>query len=144
MMETLFVSMLNISITANWVILAVIVMRLIFFKAPKRLICALWTPAALRLVMPFSLRWAFNLIPSTQTVDPDVSYSYASGGVINSGFARVDSAAGAVIDDVVSSSGIPLLSWTQILSHLGGRTCRHAGIYAHQPSYDRTNGQRIS
>ena len=67
-MEQIFVEIVNRSITAGWVILAVAALRLMVRKAPKWTVCLLWALVAVRLVCPFSLESAFSLIPSRETV----------------------------------------------------------------------------
>ena len=67
-MGDLFVSVLNMSISAVWVLLAVLILRLIFKKAPKRITVLLWCIVGLRLIMPFSVESIFSLIPSNETV----------------------------------------------------------------------------
>lgn len=67
-MGDLFVSVLNMSISAAWVLLAVLILRLIFKKAPKRITVLLWCIVGLRLIMPFSVESIFSLIPSNETV----------------------------------------------------------------------------
>ena len=67
-MGDLFLSVFNMSISAAWVLLAVLLLRLIFKKAPKRTTVLLWCIVGLRLVMPFSVESIFSLIPSNETV----------------------------------------------------------------------------
>lgn len=67
-MGDLFVSVLNMSISAAWVLLAVLLLRLIFKKASKRITVLLWCIVGLRLIMPFSVESIFSLIPSNETV----------------------------------------------------------------------------
>lgn len=67
-MEQIFVEIVNRSITAGWVILAVAALRLMVRRAPKWTVCLLWALVAVRLVCPFSLESAFSLIPSRETV----------------------------------------------------------------------------
>ena len=62
-METLFLRVANLGLTAGWIVLAVLVLRLVFRKAPRWVLCALWGLVALRLVCPFSLESALSLIP---------------------------------------------------------------------------------
>lgn len=69
-MADFFNEILNMSITASWLILAVMLMRLIFSKAPKWIRCAMWGMVGLRLILPFSLESALSLIPSAQTIPP--------------------------------------------------------------------------
>ena len=67
-MSDIFLGIFNRSITAGWLILAVILLRLLFRKAPKWIPCLLWGIVAVRLVCPFSVESAFSLIPSAETV----------------------------------------------------------------------------
>ncbi len=55
-MSELFFTVLNMSIKALWITLAVVLLRLVLKKAPKRLIAALWVPVGLRLIIPKSDR----------------------------------------------------------------------------------------
>ncbi len=94
-----FLALVNISVAAGWIVLAVILLRLLFKKAPKWLNCALWGIVALRLVFPFSIESAFSLIPSAQTIDPALPYS--NEFTINSGFEALDNAVNTQYADVV-------------------------------------------
>ena len=67
-----FPDILNASIAASWMVLAVLVLRLILKKAPKWTRVALWGLVAIRLILPFSIESAFSLIPSAQTVPEEV------------------------------------------------------------------------
>ncbi|MDO4380802.1 MAG: M56 family metallopeptidase [Clostridia bacterium] len=67
-LEDVFLKIFNMSLTAVWIILAVMVLRLIFKKAPKTLACALWLLAAVRLVLPFSVESALSLVPSGEVI----------------------------------------------------------------------------
>ena len=67
-MGALFLKLLNMSITAGWVILAVICVRLLFRKIPKWIHCGLWSLVAIRLIVPFSMESTFSLQPSAQPI----------------------------------------------------------------------------
>lgn len=56
------------SITASWLVLAVILLRLLLKKAPKALHCALWSLVAIRLICPFSLESSFSLVPQKEPI----------------------------------------------------------------------------
>ena len=71
-MSELFLKILNMSISAGWVILAVLVLRLLLKKAPKWVRVALWGVVAVRLLCLFSIESALSLIPSAQTVRPEI------------------------------------------------------------------------
>ena len=62
-MSAVFLKLLNMSIAAGWLVVAVIVLRLCLKKAPKAIHCALWALVAIRLLCPFSLESSFSLIP---------------------------------------------------------------------------------
>lgn len=67
-MGDVFLKLLNMSITAGWLILAVIGIRLLFRKMPKWIRCALWGLVAVRLIVPFSIESTFSLLPSSETI----------------------------------------------------------------------------
>ena len=54
-LEQVFTQILKMSMTAGWCILAVLVLHLIFHKAPKKYLYALWLVVAFRLLCPFSI-----------------------------------------------------------------------------------------
>ncbi|MDD2401915.1 MAG: M56 family metallopeptidase [Clostridia bacterium] len=75
-MNQLFLQILNMSITAIYVILFVMVVRLCLKKLPKIFSYALWGVVLFRLVVPFSFESIFSLIPvTTQTVSHNIMYS---------------------------------------------------------------------
>ena len=53
-MGDLFLKILNMSIAASWLILAVVVLRFLLKKAPKWIVILLWGIVALRLAVPRS------------------------------------------------------------------------------------------
>ena len=67
-----FSNILNVSIAASWMILAIIVLRFLMKKAPKWMHVVLWSFVAVRLLLPFSIESAFSLIPSTETVPKEL------------------------------------------------------------------------
>ena len=67
-MTNLFLGFLNRSLSAAVLIFAVVLVRLVFKKAPKWLLCALWALAAVRLLCPFSIESVLSLIPSAEPV----------------------------------------------------------------------------
>ena len=100
-MENAFLTVFNSSVSSCWMILAVILLRfLLINKVPKWSFCVLWGLVALRLACPISLESALSLIPSAQTVDPQILYSAAPE--IHSGISRVDSALNPVIQETLS------------------------------------------
>ena len=68
MMASVFLKLLNMSITAGWIVLAVMLLRLLLRKMPKQFTCMLWGLVGLRLILPFSPESIFSLIPSSETL----------------------------------------------------------------------------
>lgn len=66
-MGDVFLKIVNMSITASWLILAVIILRLALKKAPKWISCVLWAFVAFRLICPFSVESNLSLIPGTES-----------------------------------------------------------------------------
>ena len=60
-MEALFLKILNMSITASYVILAILLLRLLLSKAPKKYSYILWSAAAFRLCCPISFQSIISL-----------------------------------------------------------------------------------
>lgn len=67
-MAEVFQKLLNMSIAAGWLILAVVVLRFVLKKAPKRFVLLLWAVVGLRLALPWSIESALSLIPSAATL----------------------------------------------------------------------------
>ena len=67
-MSNLFLHLLNISITAGWIVLVVVLLRFVLKKAPKWIRVVLWGLVALRLMLPVSIESALSLVPSAETV----------------------------------------------------------------------------
>ena len=67
-MGDIFLKLLNMSITAGWLILAVLCIRLLFRKIPKWVNCLLWGVVAIRLICPFSIESPFSILPSTEPI----------------------------------------------------------------------------
>lgn len=94
-MTDIFLKSVNMGIAAGWLVLAVMILRLLLRRAPKQLMFALWGIAALRLVMPVSIQSIFSLIPSAETISPDIVYMQRPR--IHSGITAVNSAVNPVI-----------------------------------------------
>ena len=66
-MNEFFLKIINMSISASWLIFAVLILRLVLKKAPKWVNVLLWGIVAIRLICPFSFESALSLIPSAET-----------------------------------------------------------------------------
>ena len=100
-MTDVFLKILNMSITASWLLLAVFLVRLLLKKAPKWVSGVFWAMAALRLIIPFSLPSELSLIPSTETIPPDIALMHRPA--ITSGLELVNQA----VNPLVSESFTP-------------------------------------
>ena len=67
-----FSNALNTSITAGWMILAVILLRFLLRNTPKWISVLLWGLVAIRLLLPFSLESVFSLVPSSETIPQEL------------------------------------------------------------------------
>ena len=84
-MTDLFLNLVNTSLSAGILVLAVVILRLLLKQAPKWIACALWGLVAIRLLCPISLESVFSLIPepvSTGTVTQQFWNDYAGGSQI--------------------------------------------------------------
>ena len=66
-MNELFLKIVNMSISASWLVLVVLILRFVLKKAPKWVNILLWGIVAIRLICPFSFESALSLIPSAET-----------------------------------------------------------------------------
>lgn len=103
-MSELFIKILNMSISASWTVAAVLILRFLLQKAkvPKQISVFLWGIAAIRLVCPFSFESVLSLIPSAETVTPDIMTSPAPA--IDSGVEIINSLVNPVIESTFTPS----------------------------------------
>ena len=71
-MSELFLKIVNMSISASWVVVAVLALRFCLKKAPKWVNVLLWGIVAARMVFPFSIESVLSLIPSAETISPTI------------------------------------------------------------------------
>ena len=71
-MSEIFLKIVNMSISASYIVLAVLLLRFLLKRAPRWITVALWGIVAIRLICPFSLESVLSLIPSAETVSPDI------------------------------------------------------------------------
>ncbi len=100
-MSTLFLTVLNMSISSVFIVFAVLLLRLLLKKAPKRTAVLLWSLVGIRLIVPFFFESEFSLIPSAETVSPSIMTD--SFPQIDSGFPLINN----VINPVITDSFIP-------------------------------------
>ena len=96
-MSAILIKLVNMSITAGWLVVAVILLRAVLKRAPKGMICVLWALVGIRLICPFSLESAISLIPSVETIPEDFVTSYHPE--IDSGIEVIDRLTNSVIEE---------------------------------------------
>jgi len=117
-MSDLFLKIVNMSISASWLVLVVLLLRFVLKKAPKWASVLLWGIVAVRLVLPFSIESVLSLIPTAQTISPDIMMD--STPSVQTGIPAINS----VINPVIGSSFTPdpgasvnpLQIWIPVLS----------------------------
>lgn len=100
-MTNFFVKIVNMSISASWLVLAVLILCFILKRAPKWIHVLLWGAVAVRLMCPFSIESALSLIPSAETIKPTIMTDKVPS--IQTGIPAINS----VINPVISSSLTP-------------------------------------
>lgn len=101
-MQNVFLRILNFGINAGYIVLAVLLLRLVFRKAPGWVKCLLWAVVALRLLLPFSFESPVSLMPSAAPVPADIAV--AETPHIDSGFDIVDRTINPVLEDMTVTS----------------------------------------
>lgn len=67
-MNELFTKLLNLSISAGWLVLAIALLRVLFRKAPKWLFPMLWSLVGLRLLIPNPPKSSLSLVPDISEI----------------------------------------------------------------------------
>ncbi|TCL57509.1 beta-lactamase regulating signal transducer with metallopeptidase domain [Kineothrix alysoides] len=102
-MEILFLKLLNMSISASWMILAVIVLRGVLYRAPKSMRRLLWLLVGIRLICPFSIESAVSLIPNTEAVQAERIY-FSDAPVTDTESAIIEAADSSIITDTAAAA----------------------------------------
>lgn len=117
-MNELFLKIINMSISASWLVLAVLILRLILKKAPKWVNVLLWGIVAVRLAFPFSIESALSLIPSAETISPGIMMDTVPS--VQTGVTVINNVINPVIGSSLApapgASANPLQIWIPILS----------------------------
>ena len=138
-MDAIFLKLLNMSITASWMILAVLLLRVLLKKAPKWIRCLLWAMVAARLLLPISFESAISLIPSANTVQTQTVYQTVTDDlpsepdveaeqepphyeqiVIQSGFSSFDDTVNSIIKEYTSPTPQESTDSTPMGTHIAG------------------------
>mgnify|MGYP005778056727 FL=1 len=117
-MNELFLKIINMSISASWFVLAVLILRFVLKKAPKWVNVLLWGIVAVRLAFPFSIESAFSLIPSAETISPSIMMDTVPS--VQTGVPAINNVINPVIGSSLApapgASANPLQIWIPILS----------------------------
>ncbi len=105
------------SISASWIVLAILLLRVLLKKAPKWIMVILWGIVGIRLICPFSIESVMSLIPSAETISPAIMMDRTPE--INTGFPGFNNVVNPVISgslapDPVASAN-PLQIWIPLL-----------------------------
>ena len=110
------------SISASWLVLAVLVFRFVFRKAPKWIHVLLWGVVAVRLLCPFSIESALSLIPSAETISPEIMM--AQEPTIHTGVPAINSVINPIITETFApepvASANPLQIWIPVVAMIWG------------------------
>ena len=117
-MSELFLEIVNRSIAASWIVIAVLILRFCLKKAPKWVNVLLWGIVAVRLIFPFSIESALSLIPSAEMVSPSIMMETAPS--VQTGVPALNQVINPVIDHSLApapgASANPLQIWIPVLT----------------------------
>ena len=105
-MQDIFLSFLNRSITAGWLILIIILLRFFLKKAPKSVRLILWMMVGIRLICPVSFESVLSLIPNTETVVYDSTDTEIETFQIDSGVEVVDQTVNPAVTEYFTSQTV--------------------------------------
>lgn len=119
-MNEFFLTIVNMSISASWIVLAVLLLRLLLKRAPKWISVLLWGIVAIRLICPFAIESVMSLIPNAETISPAIMMDRTP--TINSGVPIINDMVNPVMERVFTpqpmASANPLQIWIPIMAQL--------------------------
>lgn len=115
-MTNLFLQFFNVSLSAGFLVLAVLLLRPLLTRAPKWSICLLWAVVGLRLVLPFSVESPLSLLPSTQFIPTDIAQTQTPA--IHSGIPAINDAVNPALIEtfVLDPAPTPLTTLLRVLT----------------------------
>lgn len=113
-MDKVFLTVLNMSLTGAFVIVAIIIARLPLKKAPKIISHCLWAVAGFRLVFPFSIESIFSLMPiNSQPIPSDIAMQAVPR--IDSGLPLLNNAVSSILPTATPAANVnPLQIWMTV------------------------------
>lgn len=115
-LESVFLKLVNMSLSASFLILAVMLVRLLFKKAPKWIFCLLWGCVALRLLIPFSIESSFSLLPSSDPLPAEILYTPEP--MIESGIPQIDEFINPILSESMTPAPGASVNPTQVWSFI--------------------------
>lgn len=119
-MEVVFLKILNLSISAGWLILAIAIVRFLFPRMPKRILCWIWGLVALRLICPVFPSSALSLIPNAEPFPKEIIYT--ASPEIQSGIEAVDNVVNPFLQShmtpAIGDSANPTQIWSFIFTQV--------------------------
>lgn len=112
-MSEVFIAIVNMSISASWIVAAVLIVRLLLKKAPKWISVMLWGIVGVRLVCPFTIESALSLIPSAHTVTPEIMTD--NPPEVTTGIPFINDTLNPIISNSLSAAPIDSANPVQIL-----------------------------
>ncbi|MCI8691951.1 MAG: hypothetical protein HFH91_04280 [Lachnospiraceae bacterium] len=117
-MTDIFLTIVNMSISAAWLVLAVLALRLLLKRAPRWISVLLWGIVAVRLVCPFFPESPVSLIPNPETIRPGISTDDSPS--LDTGISALDAVVNPMFTGAFApgrgDSANPLQIWIPILS----------------------------
>lgn len=122
-MNELFLKIINMSISASWLVLAVLILRFVLKKVPKWINVLLWGIVAIRLICPFSFESTLSLIPSAETIPLNIGMDTTP--TINSGISAINNA----VNPIISQSNTPMAGASVNLLQITIGICEYIWIF---------------
>ena len=114
-MQSIFITVFNMSIVSIWFILVVFILRLVLKKLPRWIICILWSCVGIRLICPWNLESTFSMIPSAEPVSYNITISETPR--INSGLPYLNNFLNPIIMESLSPNSTNGVYYIDILMY---------------------------
>ena len=117
-MEMIFLKILNMSYTAAWVILFILIARLLLKRAPKRFSYLLWSVPLVRLLCPFGIESVLSLLPTNPAPIPS-NIIYAQTPQIATGIYSINNAVNPILQHAAPTTPYASVNPIQIWLAIG-------------------------
>ena len=119
-MSDFFIKICNLSLTAGWIVLILLLLRPLLRKAPRWIVCLMWGIVAARLLFPFSFESVFSLLPNNQPIPENIMM--AADPMIDSGVSSIDNILNPIILEAFTPeplcSANPLQIWIAVAANV--------------------------